>query len=139
MAKQTEIFLTQAYREVGVTFANADGTTIKTLIAAGADDSNVVAFSITSSDSAARDILLYKQIGGTDYLIGHVDIPANAGFNGTVNRVNGLNSANLPGLQLDAAGNKYMKLAAGATLRAAMKVAVTTAQTITVNLVLEDF
>jgi hypothetical protein len=139
MAKQTEIFLTQAYREVGVTFENADGTTIKTLIAAGADDSNVVVFSITSSDTAARDILLYKQIGGTDYLIGHVDIPANAGFNGTVNRVNGLNSSNLPGTRVDAAGNRYIKLAAGTTLRAAMKVAVTTAQTITVNLVLEDF
>jgi len=139
MAKQTEIFLTQEYREVGVTFANADGTTIKTLIAAGADDSNLIGLDITSTDGTARDILLYKQIGGTDYLIGHVDIPANAGFDGIVNRVNGLNSSNLPGTRVDAAGNRYIPLASGTTLRAAMKVAVTSAQTITCNVLVEDY
>ncbi|NCJ06689.1 hypothetical protein GS597_09255 [Synechococcales cyanobacterium C] len=139
MTKQSEIFLTKQYREAGVTFVNADGTTIKTLIAAGADDSNVIGLSITSTDGTARDLLLYKQIGGTDYLIGHVDIPANAGFNGVANQVDGLNITNLPANCIDSAGNLFMSLPAGTTLRAAMKTSVTASQTITVNIVLEDY
>ncbi|MFN6560016.1 MAG: hypothetical protein RMY28_009430 [Nostoc sp. ChiSLP01] len=138
MAKQTTLYLTQGYNHAAQTFANADDTTTKLLIAADADDSKITSISITSSATTALDILFYLYNGTTDYLIGHIDIPANSGFDGTVYATNGLNRTNLPWLELDGVGNPYIKLKGGWSLRAAMKTTISSG-TVTVLVTTEDF
>jgi hypothetical protein len=148
MAKQNTLYLPIGYRASSVTtLVNADSTNLKDLVSAGTDDSRVVAIAIASSDGTARDVLLYlsdssssgTSVGSGDALIGHIDVPANSGFDGTVNSVNGLNANNLPWSVLDIYGNRFIPLPATKKLRIAAKVAVTAAATVTVTAIVEDF
>jgi hypothetical protein len=136
--KQTTLYITQAYNHNAQIFANGDGTSTKLLIAADADDSKITSISITSSAPSGVDILYYLNNGTTDYLIGSIDIPANSGFDGTVNAVNGLNRTNLPWIELDGVGNPYIKLKGTWSLRAAMKSTIPSG-TVTVTVTTEDF
>lgn len=65
------IFLDSA-KTAGVTFVNADGTTAKTLITAGADGGRVIALVATSDDTSAIDVQVFVQRAGagTAYLLG---------------------------------------------------------------------
>jgi hypothetical protein len=139
LAKQVNLFLTKGYNRASATLVAADGTTIKDLITAEADDSRVIAIAITSSDGTARDILLYINDGTNNFLVGHIDVPANSGFDGTVHSVNGLNPTNLGWLPTDNAGNRYLPLKAGEKFRIAAKSAVSASQTVTVTAIAEDF
>jgi hypothetical protein len=138
MAKQTTLYITQAYNHSAQTFTSTDGTTTKLIVAADADDSKITTISITSSAATGLDILYYFYNGTTDYLVGSVDIPANSGFDGTVNAVNGLNRTNLPWIELDGVGNPYIKLKGTWSLRAAMKTTIASG-TVTVLATTEDF
>lgn len=138
MAKSDVLYIPARYQAFGVTFANVDGTTLKTLYTVPADDANLLQLSITSSDTAARDLMLYINVGGTDILIGHIDIPASAGSNGIVVAVDGLNNA-LPALVDDTTINKYLPLKGGTILKAGMLSAVTTATQINVYGLVGDY
>lgn len=114
------------------TIVNADGTTAKTIFTAAAEGSRVLGLSLTSDDTAIRDLALYIRKSGTDYLIGTVRIPIAAGTDGAVPSVNGLNSTDLPFLPIDNNGIPYIELATGETLKAGVLVAVTAAKTVTI-------
>lgn len=139
MAKQTNLFLTSKINLSAQTFVNADGTTIKVLATAGSDDSNIVGLSICNTVATAHTLLLYLYDGTTNFAIGHISIPASAGTNGTVARVNGLSAVTLPGLRLDAAGNPYIQLEAGWSLHGALLAAIAASNTITVVVTAEDY
>jgi len=96
MAKQKALYLTRKFNLKGVTFTSADTTTTKVLFTAGVDDSKITAIAITSTSNSDSDLLLYLNDGTVDYSFGHLDVTANAGFNGMVNQINGLNTTNLP-------------------------------------------
>lgn len=139
MAKNEKLYLTKQQRLVSVTLANADGTTPKELVAGAADDSIIKALFVTSDDTTARDLMLYHRTGGTNYVMGHVDIPSGAGTSGTTGEVNGLNPDNLPSLPTDAQGNRYIPVQYGSSIYVGMLVAVASGKTVTVTAVVEDF
>lgn len=120
MAKSSTLYVTQNYRNTTQTFTDVDGTNTKLLIDAGADDSNIIGISITSTSATDDILLLYLYDSSTDFLIGSFPVPALSGSNGIVYKTNGLNKTILAGITLDGNGNPYIPLAAGYSLRAAL-------------------
>jgi hypothetical protein len=140
MAKSDVLYIPKQYQAFGNSFASADGTNLKTLYTAPTDDANLILLSITSSDTAATDVLLYLTIGGTDRLIGHIDVPIGAGTNGTANAVDGLNATNLPFILVDDTGiNHFLPLKGGVILKAGMRAAVTSGCTVTITGIVADY
>lgn len=103
-------------------FANADGTSFKSVLTPGSTGARVDTLFASSTDTAANVMQLAVQKSAVDYVIGEVAIPANAGTNGTVKSVAVLNSTDIPGLAYTENGALY--LANGCVLRARMKTAV---------------
>lgn len=137
MAKQINSYRPRGFNAAGVQFVNATGTTITTILAAGADDTIIKSLNITSDEAATtRYVQLYIYDGTTNYLLDTIPVPALAGSDGTVISVDALRFAGLP---LDAEGKKILPLKQGHTLKAAMLVAVTAAKTVTVIAIAEDF
>ena len=139
MAKQSYTFWTKEFQNTGVTFVNADGTTKKTIFTGGADDSIIRTISICSDDTSSRIIQLFRTISATDYIIGSILVPTLSGTDGSTPRVNGLNGILLSGLVLDKEGNYVLQVVGAQTITASVTVAVTSAKTITIVTVGENF
>lgn len=140
MAKSEILYIPSRYDAFGANFTNADGTTIKTLYSVPADDANLLQLIITSTDTVAADLLFYVSIGGLDYCIGHIDIPANAGTNGTAIAIDGLSSnSSLQSLVDDTTINRYLPLKGGTIVKAGMLSAVSAAKTISIYGVVGDY
>lgn len=105
-----------------VAFANADGTSFKTLMTAGASGSRLDSLFASSTDSASNVMQLALLKSAVSYVIGEVTIPANAGTNGTVKSVAVLNTTDIPGLAYTENGGLYLE--SGVVLQARMKTAV---------------
>ena len=118
----------QTIKNAVVRVNNASGTTLQTLRTASAEGDRVDTIMATSTDTSNRDFGVYLTIGGTDYLIGTVQIPATAGFVNNVPTVDVLRAANMPGVPLDAYGNRCLLLASGTVLKVGALVAVTAAK-----------
>lgn len=98
----------------------ADTTALKTVLTAGASGSKVTSLIATNTDSAnARVIQIFIVNGGTNYCLGTINVPLNAGFASGVNAVNLLDPTIILGLPLDSDGNPYINLISGDTLQAA--------------------
>jgi hypothetical protein len=111
-----------------VSIANADGTSFKSLMAAGSSGSRLDTLSVTNSDASnAYVVQLSVQVSAVDYVIGEVTVPAGSGTNGSAKAVNILNSTDLPQL---ANTLNVLFLASGATLRAKSKTAVSGVNTL---------
>lgn len=139
MAKQTNLYVTDTIKTPGVSFANADGTSAKTLYTAGADDAVVKALMVTSTDGTARNFKVIVNDGSTDRCIGTVNIPITAGTTGSIAAVDLLASALLPGLPLDQQGKRILPLQATFVLKLAPLVAVTAAAVVDVVAVVEEY
>lgn len=122
----------QTVRNAVVSFANADGTTVKTVIAGGTNGTIVSALTVSSTDSANRDLKLWLTVSGTDYLLSTTQIPLNSGNTNAVAPVDLMRASMAPGLAYDAMGNRIIHVANGSTLRASMGSAVTAATTVSV-------
>lgn len=105
-----------------VAFANADGTTFKSLMTVGASGSRLDSLIASSTDTVSNVLQLAVQVSAVDYVIGEITIPANAGTNGVVKSVAVLNPTDIPGLVYTENGALY--LGVGSVLRARMKTAV---------------
>lgn len=109
-------------------FANADGTSFKTLMTAGASGSRVDTLMAANSDAAnAYVIQLALQKASVDYVIGEVNVPLGSGTNGSAKSVALLNPIDIPGLAYTEAGALF--LASGVLLRARPKTAMSGATT----------
>jgi len=139
MAKQTSLFLTKQFNSTCTFFQPADTTALKTIFTAGADDSIVKLLTVCSDDTASRIIQLWKTYGGYDYLLTTVTIPALSGFNGTAPRISLLNPVNMPGITIDKDGNYILQMKGTHLLKAAVTTTVTTAKTITIEVLGEDY
>lgn len=118
-------------KNFGATFVNADGTTAKTLVTAGANGSIIDFISVISDDTADRGLVLELYNGVTAYGLGDTKIVDGAGTNGVDKAINALDVAYNPGL-----GNRddrSIVLGSGWSLRARMTSAVTAAKTVTVT------
>lgn len=111
-----------------VAFANADGTSFKTLMTPGASGSRLDSLSASSTDSVSNVLQLAVNKSGVDYVLGEVTVPANAGTNGTVKSVACLNPTDIPCLTYTEGGALYLE--SGAVLKARMKTAVAGAFTV---------
>lgn len=112
----------------GVAIVNADGTTKKTVWTASAEGGVITGISVTSDDTAARDLNIYITLSGTDYQVGQVNIPIGAGTT-TAPAVNLLATGLMPWLN---AADGSWTLPASAIVKVAAVVTVTAAKTITV-------
>ncbi len=139
MAKQTNLYVTQAVKLPGVSFANADGTTAKTLYTAAADDAIVKSIMVTSTDTAARNLRLIVNDGTTDRTIGTVNIPVTAGTTGAIAAVDLLGAALMPGLPLDQQGKRILPMQGGHIIKLAPLVAVTATFAIDAVAVVEEY
>jgi hypothetical protein len=139
MAKQTDCFLPRTIQNAGVTIVPADTTARKTVYTASADDAIVKGLSCVSDDTAAVNLRVIIDIGGTEYQIGTVNIPIASGTNGTANAVDVLNSVAMSHLPLDRNGKRILPLEAGAILKVAALVTVTAAKTVTVVANIEEY
>lgn len=133
MAKQTNIYALAAVNNIDGAIANADGTSKKTIFTAGSNDSIIRSFNITSTDTSARIVLLYVNVGGsgTDRCIGAVNVPALSGTDGATAAVDALRTTLMTFFEADAFGNCVCYLKAGSLLKAALSAsAVTSGKTI---------
>jgi hypothetical protein len=105
-----------------VAFANADGTSFKSIMTAGALGSRLDTLMASSSDTVSNILQLAVQKSGVDYVIGEVTVGALAGTNGVAKSVAALNPTDIPGLTYTENGAIYLET--GAVLRGRMKTAV---------------
>src|SRR4051812_48945073 len=103
----------QSISQGGVTFVNADSTTAKTLLTAGANGTIVTGLAGTTDDTPANNVKLQIFDGTTNFLVGTVRLVTLAGTDGAVVSRSLLNTTDLPFLKLDAAGNPCLYLKAG--------------------------
>lgn len=140
MAAGTSPIFYAAPKTAGVQFANADGTTKKTLLTAGANGALVLGVEATTTDTAANDVGLYVQVGGagTEYPIGGKRVAAGSGDATAANpsaAVQVLDMGQLPFLLPDGS----LQLGPGDVLKAAVQAAVTAAKTLTLVAQYGDF
>jgi hypothetical protein len=122
----------QTLKNAVQSFANADGTTAKTVATGAANGSKIESLIVESTDTAARDIQVIINISSTAYQLTQISIPAGSGSNNSTPCVDVLKHAQFPGLASDALGNKYIYLANGNTLQIAMATTVTAGKQINV-------
>ena len=139
MAKQTSLYLTKGIVNAAVTVAAADTTSWKTVYTAASDDAIVKGLLCASDDTAAVNLRVGLSIGGTVYQIGCVNIPAASGTDGTANAVDVLNALAMPGLPLDRDWKRILPLQGGVILKVAAKATVTSAKTVTVTALVEEY
>ena len=139
MAKQTNLYFTKLVKNKAVQIVPADTTALKTLYTAAADDAILKGLLCVSDDTAAVNLRILLNIGGTDYQIGTVNIPIASGTNGTANAIDAINSLALPGLPLDANGKRFLPLETGTILKVAALATVTAAKTVTVVAIIEEY
>lgn len=136
--------LPQTIRQRRQTFQNADGTGLKTLYQAAAQDAFLISLLATSDDTVGRYMNIYMTIDGTDVLVGNAFISAFAGTSAGSTPVNLLTFYIAAHTLYDNYGNKIIyigKDSAGVavTLKAAMQTAVTAAKTITLFATFKEF
>lgn len=121
----------QTIKNTTITIVNADAQAYKTAYTGGANGSKIESWFVSSSDTSNRDITINFTISATNFQIAQISIPLTAGTVNTIPAVNILQSAMLPNVQRDAAGNPYMYIASGTTLTINAPISITTAKTIT--------
>lgn len=126
MAANTTPIFPLSIQTSAVSFANADGTSEKTIVTAGSEGTRIDVLLVTSDDTTARVFRLLVNNGTTSFIVGEVSVPVGAGTDGATLSVKVLAASVLP--WLDSSGSLFLK--AGWTLKAAAKVAVTSGKTI---------
>lgn len=139
MAKSTNLNFTQSLKLSATTIVNADSTTLKTVFTAGADDSVVKSLHAVSDDTSARVVNIYINNGSTDIYMGAVSVPLSSGTTGAIASVDLLNGTIFPNLPYDSNGKRVLPLPAGYVLKVSVQVAVTSARTITVTCMAENY
>ncbi|MES2268660.1 MAG: hypothetical protein V4520_17980 [Bacteroidota bacterium] len=118
-----------------ISFTNSDGTSAKQTYAP-ADPASRINFLAISSTSATQKYMLlqlHNSVSGEVAPLGTITIPANAGTNGSVAIVSGLNRGNLPWLQIDSDGNPFIDLNYNMNLEMKLLSALSAGETITVT------
>ncbi len=109
---------------------NADGTTTQDLIAGGEDGTKITQILASSSDTADKDLFIYKTDGTAVMPLGRITIPDGSGLNGTDGFVDLLSELELASIWLEDATWK---------IQIAAQAAVTAATTIWVSAEAQDY
>ena len=137
MAKSESLNFTQEINTKGLTIANADASTLKTIYTGAGNDALVKALTVCSTDTSARTILFYVNDGSSDFMLGAIAIPAGSGTNGTASNVDVL--ATLAGLANDSYGKRILLLNSGAVLKVKSTTTVTAATQIDILCQIEEY
>lgn len=117
--------------------------TLKTIFtpdAVAANGAKVTAVILSTDDgTAAHDVGIFLTRSGTDYLLGTVNVPINAGNSASVPGVSGLDVAIIPGLPIDNDGQAYLLLEDGDLLKATFATALTAGKRINAVVIGADF
>jgi hypothetical protein len=130
MAKQTSDYKPTGFRIECSTFSNADGTTLKSLVVAGANDSVIVQMSVASLSSSDETLRLHLNDGTDDHLLCDVVVPAGSG------------TGSVPVMDIMALPfvyNASLALEAGWTLKAGAVSDVSVTGDVTVTAVITDY
>ena len=111
---------------------NADASTKKTVITAGANGTKLVSLTAASDDTVARVVQVILTRSATDHILASASVPAASGTDGTTAAVNLINSTILPGLPVDNDGQRYLFLESGDTLAVKSTTTVSVAKTVSV-------
>ena len=113
------------------------------LCTAGTDGSILKAVRIASTDTAAANVAIWQQPGGTGLLqlVGVVNVPANAGFSstGVIAPVDVLANAYLVGLTTDQTGRPVLPLAASTKIYVSLLATLTNYKALHITGTLENF
>jgi hypothetical protein len=139
MAKQTSLFITKGIKNPCVQILPADGTALKALYTASADDAVVKSLMCTSSDTAIQNVVVAINNGTFDDIIGVVNVPATAGQTGAIAAIDLLSGTLLPGLPYDQNGKRVLPLQGGYTVKVGTLGAVTAAKAISIGGVVEEY
>lgn len=139
MAISNVPFFTQGLYHNIQTIANADSTTVKTLTTSQTNGLRITSIWATSTDTSARDVIVYITISAVNYQITQISIPAGAGTTNSSPNINLLDNLNSTVWPFDACGNGYIDLPAGATLSVSVPVAVTSSKQINIGAMGEMF
>src|SRR4051794_32654395 len=126
----TPIFPQAVNAAVG-TIANADGTTVKTVLTAGTNGSKVEALTVSSTDTSDRVVNVYLTRSAVNYLLCTLTVPLSSGNDAAVSPVDVFHHARVPGLSYDANGNRVLYLKSGDTLSWGCTTTVTSGKTLT--------
>ena len=110
----------------------ADTTTKKTIVTAGANGTQLSSLTITSTDTAAQNMIFWLFDGTTSHQLAYIAIPANSGNTAAAAPVDVFRSLFFPGMQLDPFGNKVLNLPSGWTLQGSMVATITAAKVVEV-------
>jgi hypothetical protein len=149
MAKNTQPYFTAkadvAYQkftsaDTALTLANL-ATNPKLLVTGPTDDCKITSIAITSTDTAAKDVVLvHEDASGNRTILGSTNVPiASGGLTGTNPAVNGLSIANFPFLPADAFNNNYLLLKVGCKLYVGIRAALTASLEIHITCFFEPF
>jgi len=116
------------------TFAAASNVTtnLVSLVAGGTNGVLVEALTVSSSDTAGRDLVLILNNGTYNFPLMTTTIPANSGFNASTQPIDLLRMVYTPGLPVDTSGNRYIYVPAGSTLYVGTLTAVTAAKQVSI-------
>lgn len=120
MAKNQVVYFTKDIRFKPSQILPADDTTAKEIFDPSAEGSRIDGIVISSTCTTQQTVLLQINNGSVISKLGHITVPANAGTNGSVAVVSGLNRGNLPWLKIDSNGNPYINLNYGMNIEARM-------------------
>lgn len=126
MAANTSPIFPSTVQNYAITFATADGTSIKTMYEAGLYGSRVDSVGVTSSDTVARVFCVYLSDGTTNYLAGEFSVAAGSGTNGISSALKMLTPSWFG--WLDASGCLFLK--SGWSLKIGLKESTVTADTL---------
>lgn len=131
----------QTIKNISGQILPADTTTKKTVYTAGAQGSIIKSFGVTSTDTAARTVTFYINVGGggTDEPFCAISIPITAGTDAATAPVDVMRSSLNTWTSYDAFGNKVLYLQASTTIKVASTVTVTTAKELDFNGEVLDF
>ena len=121
-------------------FLPADTTTAKEILAVQTNGIKVENILVTSTDTSARDLVLYIRQSSTNYLLGTYTIPANSGNTNALVAINLFTVATtaLP-TSTDSNGNKFLYLDSGTSLQASMGTSITAAKLVNVHVTGSNF
>lgn len=105
---------------------------LKRTTTAGPAGSRIEALLVSSTDTAAQNLVLSLLFSYTTYQLTTISIPANSGNTNALPIIDLLRHAQFPGLAYDERGNRYFYLVAGVTLQVNTSATVTANKTISV-------
>lgn len=122
----------------GLTFKNADGTALKTLITAGTNGTKVVSIPVVNEQAGTQVVELHWNDGTNDFRISATDVLGLAGSAGiSVGEL--LDDTINPGIEIDNNGNTSLKLGAGESLKVKMQATISGGETVYVTAFGSDF